>query len=430
MITIPDYLLYKEDLIQSLLIKAQKKTEEYKYSDYKFENEYYEALFKYADEVMKKIGEGIALELDVDLKKSRKVPIHTLIKIIEGNEEEILIHKSLFSKLKTKYKFFEKWLKKFKFNKGQALLPLRFKNKIKYNPETKRPLTNREWNHITNDIVNFLKDKIGSLEEEVVIRGALFGKLVRSMEEEQMASDDIKAMSWDNIEKKYGELPTTSAEARKKFHFNALEKNSLDWAQQHASEYLSIKDGKLRNTIVTTTRQAISDGISDGLSPRQLASELYWTTPEKRKKKAAGKEKYTNPNEWALDFRRIALTESKMAKQNGYLLATKAKEPKKKIYMVFAGRFNLKEKPEEACNRWLGETVLLIDEPRDNDRIKGDSFAKYCIWPGKDNIGRSKNNQWICIPIHPHCTHHWERVDPTLMEWDENIGKLVFKEAA
>ena len=59
MITIPDYLLHKEDLIQSLLLKALKKTEDYKYSDYKFENEYYEALFKYVDEVMKKIRETV-----------------------------------------------------------------------------------------------------------------------------------------------------------------------------------------------------------------------------------------------------------------------------------------------------------------------------------------------------------------------------------
>ena len=177
MLVIPQHLIGKEDIIQNLLIKAQQKTEEYKYSDYKFENEYYEALFEYVDEVMKKIGEGISLELDVEpLQKSRKVPVQDLIKISNGDDDMCLLHKSLFTKLKKKYTYYKDFLKRFNFNKGKKLEPIKFKNKIKYNPITKKPLKKKEWNNLTNDIVEFLGDKIGTVEEEVVVRGAVYGK--------------------------------------------------------------------------------------------------------------------------------------------------------------------------------------------------------------------------------------------------------------
>ena len=245
-----------------------------------------------------------------------------------------------------------------------------------------------------------------------------------------MTESQIKNMSYSQLEKKFGKIPQKSVDARKKFHFKDKEKQALDWAENNASEYLSIKDGKLRNTIVTDTRQTIASGIKDGLSPEQLASELYWATPEKRKKKAAGHEKYKNPNEWALNFSRIALTESKTAKSNGYLLAKKMEDPKKKTYFVYAGRNNPQEKADESCNKYLGKVFLLVDEPRDSEIVKKkeDQFADYYIWPGKTNIGRKTANHWGCIPTHPNCTHYWLAVDPQVMEFDSSINKLVFKD--
>ena len=85
MIKIPNNLLKYEDNIQSLLIKAAKKIEDYEISEYKFFNEYSEALINYVEEVFKQIATSIALELDVDpieLKKSVNIQLFTLNKII------------------------------------------------------------------------------------------------------------------------------------------------------------------------------------------------------------------------------------------------------------------------------------------------------------------------------------------------------------
>lgn len=433
MIKIPKHLIRYEDNVQSLLIKAAKSIEDYNISEYKYFNEYSEALIKYVETVFKQIAVSIALELDVDpteLKKSVKVSLFTLNKIISGDNDQILLHKSLFTKLKTKYKFLSEWMKQFKFNKGQALQPFKFKNKIKYNPETGAPLTNREWKSITNDIVKFLGKSIGSVEEEMVVRASLMGKLTKQMEKEGLTEKKIQSMSYNQLQKKYGILPSTVQGAKDKYGLSLQESNAIKWARNNAANYISPNvDSKLKTKIVSSIRDTITKGLKDKLTPTQMVSELYWVDPTKKGKEKE-KQKYTNANEWGLDFRRQALTEMKMANSNAYLLASRKEEKKKDLYFVFSGPVNPKEPPDEICNKYIGKIFKWSDVPLDDEIVnkKDDPFADYYIWPGKDNIGRKGNNVWGCIPMHPHCVHYWLKTDPQVMEWDPSIGKLVFRE--
>ena len=298
MINIPKHLLQYENKIQELIFKSIKKIDEYDISDFKFEEEYLLHLIKYVEEVFKKIVEGLSIEFQ--LKKSVKISIENLIKVSKGDEDLCLIYKSLFDKLSGKKRFKKDWMKKFNWNNGKPLDVLRFGKRIKYNPETKRPLTVGEWKKIEDDIVKFLKDKIGTIDEEMIVRGTLFGKLISSMEREGLTIDKIKNMSYSDLEDKYGDkLPQTKDELKIK---KDEQKKAIDWSIASAANYVGMRlNSKLRSDIVTGAREVITEAMRDELTPEQLASELYWYEPGKKE----GKKKYTNPNKWGLNFRRI-----------------------------------------------------------------------------------------------------------------------------
>jgi len=430
MIKYSDSLEKRKDQVDNLVMKALKKVKEYELSEYVFVREYQEDLIQYVEEVFTKIVEGIALDLNVDpstIKKSQRIPLPSLMKVANGDEgDEIIIYKSIFNKLRNKLKWVKAFMKKYKWNKGKPLEPIRFKGMIKYNPVTKKPLTNQEWKRITNSITDFLKGRIGNIDEELIVRSALFGKLIQMMESEGLKEKDIKKKKWNDIVTKYGDVPNNLEEATKKFKLDNQERYNIEYAQQYAGEHLAIPDGKIRNGIIDATKQIITEGLKNGDTPSQMVSSFYHVDDDEELKPFA---KLKNKKSWDRNWRRVAITESKTAQQNGYLLAHKTKAPEEKQYFIFDGSYSQSDGPGMSCNKFLGEVCLLVDEPLGDDRIK-DPYAKYAIWPGKNNVGRKKANHWVCIPMHPHCTHKWTKVDPTIQEWDSDINKIVFKEVA
>jgi len=282
-INIPEKLINHELQIQSLLIKATNNLNQKDYSEFRFVQEYIDGVIKYVEETMKAIAVGLALKLNVDptlVQKSIKIPIDTLIKAANGEEiQDELFYKSLFSALKEKFTVAKDFFKKFKFNKGKPLEPMKFKGRLIYNPETDAPLTEQEWTQITRDIQDFLGDKIGTLEESMIVRAGLFGKLLQASEEEGKTLSEIKNMSYDEVEEDYGAIPDTVNDAVKNFNLSSPEAASIEWAQSHAAEHLSIKDGSLKNKIVNMVRKQITGGLEDGVSAQEMASRLYWIDP-------------------------------------------------------------------------------------------------------------------------------------------------------
>lgn len=392
-------------LIKSLLLKATSKLDKYDFSEFKFVREYQSAVIRYIEDVIKAIGIGLALKLDVNpenlLKKSFKIKIDDLIKI--SNDEKIeneYFYKNLFDELRKKFESAKPYIKKFNFNKGKPLEPIQFKGKIIYNPETKRPLNNEEWTQITNDISGFLKDKMSFVEDDMIVQAALFGKLMQKMEAEGLNLDQQKDFTYNQIEERYGVIPQDDESIMRKFGMSRQEVKSIEYAKQHAAEYLSIKDGSLKKKIVDMVRKQIVGGLEDGISAQEMIQRLFWVDPSDMLGKRFSEDTIDAINR---DWRRIALTELNTAMNNGYLAATREEAKKgEDIYFVFSGSYNPKEKPNEACNKWLGKVAKLVDEPMSSDIIK-DKYTKYAIWQGKNNIGRTSKNQWMCIPVHPHC---------------------------
>jgi hypothetical protein len=430
-VNIPSNLIKNETQIQALLIKSEQRLKSTKYSDYKFVNEYSEALADYFDEVTKGIINGLSLSVGVNpnnLKKSLEIPINDLIRIDRLDIEDRMFYKSLFSKMKKGFTKIKQSFKKFMINRGKPVAPLNFNNMFKYSPEEKNLLTNEEWDDISDGIVDYLDDYISGPADEMAVRASLFGKLISAMKEEGMTQEEVENMSWSQIEKKFGKLPTTKTEAQKKFELKQNEVEAIGFAQRSAGEYLSVNDSDLKNKIVNTTRNVIEEGLRENKTSSQMVSELYHTS--KKEKRESAKVKDFGYSEWNRDFKRIIQTETSEALNSGFMIAEKNRNEKegiKKTYMVYAGAYNPDEKPDEPCNIWIGEIVLVVDTPMDDDRIN-DKYAKYAVWPGKNNVGRKKANWWIAIPSHPFCRHYYENLNPAEQEWDKEYGGVVYKE--
>lgn len=47
------------------------------------------------------------------------------------------------------------------------------------------------------------------------------------------------------------------------------------------------------------------------------------------------------------------------------------------------------------------------------------------VWPGKNNVGRSNSNWWICAPVHPRCGCHFEEhsfsMEAPKEDWYSNL---------
>jgi len=427
-LVIPDHLQSNEMNLQSLLMKATAKLESYNFSEFRFMQEYQMAFLEYVEKVLEMVPISLSLKLGVDpdlvMKKSFKIPIDVLNRIVNGERlEGELFYKSLFSKLKDKFRIASNFFQKFNFNKGKPIDPFKFKGKVKYNPNTGELMTNEEWKIMTDDIVNFLDDRIGNAEEELVVRAGLMGKLLQSMEAEGKNLNEVKNMSYDEIEEEYGQIPQTIDDAVKNFNLSSPERSAIEYAKEHAGEHLAIEDGSLKNKIIKMVRKQIVGGLEDGITAQEMISRLYWVDPSDELGQRFKNDTIDSINR---DWRRVVLTEFSYAQNNGYMsaVAEQNRKAKKKTYFVYAGQVD--RGTCDFCESALGTVMLWSDKPLSDDKIV-DEHATIAIWRGKSNVGRSGANWWICFPTHPHCNHYAEEIDPMEEAWDPEINKIVYK---
>ena len=410
------------------LEKALKNLDDYEFSEFLFEKEWQLAYIKFIEEIVDSIVQGLALNLNVDplkINKAFHIPALTLLKTSQGDiSAGSFLYKSLWQKLKEAYKKSTNVFKKFFFNKGKPLKPMKIKGQTIYNPETKKDLTKEEWKNIEDGVIDYLKDTLKDPNEEIAIRSGLFGLLKKKMDDEKISKKKQKKMSYDNLIEKFGPEINDTEKVYKKISKEKNMKATIDYAKKHGAEFLSIDDGKLKNKIVSMFRKQIVGGLEDGISAQEMISRLYWIDPSDELGKRFNEETI---NAYNRNLRRIVLTEMSFASNNGYLAANKDDAKKEeKLYFVYSGQYNPREKAGEPCNIWIGKIGLLVDNPQGNDSTD-DKYADFLIWEGKTNVGRKHNNWWFTVPSHPWCQHFWERIYPEFQQWNEEIGSIEFK---
>jgi len=462
--------------MEKLLIKAQKKLDKVEFSEYAFVREYQKNVVAFYQNVIEMIFYGIAIKLGADptkFKKSFDVKTEdwkTFFKadIEHDHTENTELIKALFDNIRKKVSFTQKLWKKFSFGKkgfmgkqNFKLEPMKLKGKFTYDTKGKR-ITKQEWKNMEDSVIDYLD--ISNIEDEIVVRGALLGKLVERMESEKKPKQEMREISWRELEGLYGDIPNSISDAKTWFSKNEYE--SLQYVKDHALEHLAIDDGRLKDKMIKMLKRTISEGVKNHTPIQELTQNLFWVDPTSEFGKKFNKETIETINR---DYKRIALTEMMYAMNEGYLQASKqnltAEEKKDGVYFVFGGgikygktytkpsmshkeyverRYAERHKGGKAvsrtpnqkykqttckwCEGWLGKIVKLVDAPMDDDRATDDKYADFYIWSGKNNVGRQSGSWWICVPAHPNCQHFWSKINPRLQDFDRESGLIFPKE--
>lgn len=129
-------------------------------------------------------------------------------------------------------------------------------------------------------------------------------------------------------------------------------------------------------------RWQVVQAIREGISVDELAERL--------------KQKWDG---YGAHFRTIAATEMGMAYNDGVLLQLAGD------YVVIPaiddGRVC------QSCKKLLEGKVFYVSPTPIQDPTQQE--YEQCLWPGKSNVGRLKENWWPCAPLHPNCRHVYVR---------------------
>lgn len=397
----PAYLLAKADQVADLEL-----------SEFRFLRELQEGLIYYVQDVIRGVAFGVSAKFGVNPSKFRKSYGITEQELLKGLEDPWRVPdlvKGILDDIRRQFEPIKGYYEKYKFAGHSEVEPLRIKGKTLNNPETGLPMTVGEWQEIEDSITEYLGEYLDGMDEETVVRAGLLGLLRRRMQADGLSEEEQKGLSNDDVVERYGKTPTSFEEAD--LPADSVTRRTLEWAQTRAGEYLSIKDGEIKNRVVRGVRKIVEGSLKEGLSPDEMARRLFYIDAEDDLGLPYNKDTVDSINR---DWRRVAMWETSYAMNNGYIAALLDEaEPGEAVYSVYAGRYNPQESEDEPCNKWLGMIVRVLPGPLKggSDKID-DPYAKFAVWPGKTTVGQRKRDQWIAIPSHPHCTHYYEQIFP------------------
>jgi hypothetical protein len=273
-----------------------------------------------------------------------------------------------------------------------------------YKPADFQALTAHELHEIDEkveeelDRVNFVDWAVGLLTTGML--WALYEKLKKPVYKNLDALSEVKLRA----DHAYGRVkPIGSLAAVENLTdvvpFNRISKNMLTFALRSAAENVQQISDKTR----TSLRMMLVRAKIQGTHPRELASQMRLA--------------FQGLNR---DWRRIAVTESASIATNGYLMAQGE------------GQQIVGQSAADCCpwcRRMIHGKVFTVTQ--NADTAKNPGMWQTHIWPGKNNVGRSRHLRsragvarpaallWVpCIPLHPFCRCRFVAINPKFQEVD------------
>lgn len=268
-------------------------------------------------------------------------------------------------------------------------LPFSLGERQFFNIATGKPLTRAEWKRIEEAIVKVFGWVFEGSPEMIVQQAMALGQALVLLGAEESARkplSEIKPQEIKPPELQYG--------------------SSLAYAHEAAASYITELTDDAREGI----KQTIVNAARGKWTPKYLETELF--------------DQFAELNR---DWRRIAETELQTNFQTGFLIATGERSKEEGRTRTFV----MGHSSPTAC-RWCwqninGKVFVLVDSPplSGEDTVDVDGKNYIAVWPGKSNIGRTRDSWWECIPSHPNCrcsyTHVDERFLPEFEEFEEGI---------
>ena len=348
---------------------------EHEKRDVKYINELGVYWDKYVYAVINEIYIGIGINLGLPPKKAYYLARNDPTELKKG------IFKKIFSKI------FKRDVPKF-----------RLKKKI-YNDG--KPLSDKQWDSIGQQISDYWKKLVNPVSEDVIVKASALGKQTTEYREKKVPYKNKSLLQV--AEDQFGEkgMPDSIADAYKNYDYTNAEKKSIEYVLGNTGIYITKTDNKLQEAIRTQVQQ----GITDGRSSIEIASDLYWEVEK------GLSNKYT-AEALRKDWHRISTTEMASAYE-GEILAPyepnamrSLKDPKKAQYFVFTNGNCSWCVPHHGTITRLIPRDVIPDTGNDSLQSMGikDPNTDIAIWIGKNNVGYKRDAWRVCTPAHPYNT--------------------------
>ncbi len=290
-----------------------------------------------------------------------------------------------------------------------------------------KPLTEEEWNRIFNQLSQYLQPFLSGLSEEMAVKGTLLAMAAIEEELKGSTTDKHGKKSLKQIEQDRfkGYIPDTIKSFYQRYKTNKQIKKAVVNSYGRVAMYVN----EVNDDIKAAIKQQVTTAHRLNLTPKELASNLYWMKDENPELKKYTAEKLRR------DFQRTADTELATIYNNAKIgayedIAEKSFKGKGEgAYFLFMGG-TCKE-----CQKRHGTVARLIPldmvGSENDDSLSGrgihDEYTDIAIWRGKNNIGY-KTAQWrLCVPLHPWNTAQMERFSPGEQEYDKRTGRIKGK---
>lgn len=370
------------------------------------DEKYFEDLLEYFDAYVKVVINEIFVGIGVSLGLPEK-EAYKLAKTDPKKLEKANFFSNIFEKFKNifKHKVPKFRIKQNIFNNG-------------------KPLSEQQWAVINKSISDYWKKQTQPVVEDATVKAYVLGIKTAKMRRDgkpQTGKSLIEILKKEK-EEKGEDFSSKFEEAYRSYDFKNSEKNAMNKAFSNIAMYVSETETDVREAI----RKNITEGINEGKSPTEVASDLYWNVQKETGQKTAESVR----KNWS----RIAATEMNNIFEAGILAPEEArameslKNPEKAVYFIRTGGTC------DWCVPRQGTLVRLVPSsivPGDTDSLKAmgidDPNTDIAIWIGKNNIGRKKADWWICCPAHPWNRASFSPIDLKTQEYDKKLGRVVDK---
>jgi hypothetical protein len=281
-----------------------------------------------------------------------------------------------------------------------------------------KPLSEKQWETINKSITDYWKQNTADITEDVVTKAYVLG--IKSSKYRKSKIDNTKKTLPEII--KNNPIPDKFAEAYKRYDFKNSEKNAMNKAFSSIAMYVSDTGDGIKQAI----RKNITEGINEGKTPVQIASDMYWNI-----QKETGQQTAESVRK---NWNRISATEINSVFEAGILApeegrAMESLKTGKGVYFVRVGGTCDWCAPRQGTLVRLVPTSIVSDANDDSLKSMGidDPNTDIAIWVGKNNVGRKKQDWLICCPAHPYNRASFSPIDLDRQEYDAKLGRVVDK---
>jgi hypothetical protein len=256
--------------------------------------------------------------------------------------------------------------------------PMLLKNEIYWNPETKRPMGQKELNRLLEAVDKFLtKHNPG---QKIVLSNNAIARIIASMRKNQKY-EDIKNIKLKDL--KYKKTPIFEYGLDKIIKELDPDPRRIEFRERVIANHITGVTDQVKAGI----RNVLDDGYLAGKTKSEISQDLF--------------DNFGSNNK---NWKRIIDTEMVNVFNSQYMDEQKKDVPPGKAIYYIRREFNddktckfcTKANDTEIIARW-SETALS------DDKID-DPVASIAIWDGKSNIGRnSKDWWWAQGGVHPNC---------------------------